>query len=200
MTSKTIRAAVVQAAPISFNCDLTLIKVSQLCKEASSNGSQLVVFPEAFISCYPRGSNFGAVIGNRTYEGRDLYKLYWESSITIPGSAVDQLSEICKENKIHLVIGVIEKDGGTLYCTIIFFSDDGQYLGKHRKLMPTASERLIWGFGDGSSISVFDTSIGKIGGAICWENYMPMLRMAMYSKGIKKQIFNYMCDYRYLIC
>jgi len=88
------------------------------------------------------------------------------------------------ENSLHLVIGVVERDGGTLYCTALFFSPDG-YLGKHRKLMPTAAERLVWGFGDGSTLPVFDTPFGRLGAVICWENYMPLLRMAMYAKGVQ---------------
>jgi nitrilase len=84
-----------------------------------------------------------------------------------------------------LVIGVIEREGGTLYCTVLFFSPDGNLMGKHRKLMPTAMERVVWGFGDGSTLSVFDTPLGKIGSVICWENYMPLLRMYMYSQGIQ---------------
>jgi nitrilase len=101
-----------------------------------------------------------------------------------PGPAVDQLAGIAAENSLHLVVGVVERDGGTLYCTALFFSPEG-YLGKHRKLMPTAAERLAWGFGDGSTLPVFDTPFGRLGAVICWENYMPLLRMAMYSKGVQ---------------
>lgn len=89
------------------------------------------------------------------------------------------------ENRIYLVIGVVEREGGTLYCTVLFFAPDGSFLGKHRKVMPTASERLVWGFGDGSTMPVFDTPLGKVGAVICWENYLPLMRAAMYSKGIE---------------
>ena len=98
---------------------------------------------------------------------------------------MEELSRIAAESGVFLVMGVIERDGGTLYCTVLFFADDGAYLGKHRKLMPTASERLVWGFGDGSTLPVFNTPLGKLGAVICWENYMPLLRMAMYAKGIE---------------
>jgi len=98
---------------------------------------------------------------------------------------MEELASIVAQNHVYLVIGIIERDGGTLYCTVVFFAPDGTYLGKHRKLMPTASERLIWGFGDGSTLPVFDTPIGRLGAVICWENYMPLLRMAMYAKGIQ---------------
>lgn len=180
-----VRAAVVQAAPVAFERERTLAKVADLATEAAGQGAQLVVFPEAFVSAYPRGLSFGAVVGNRTDAGREEFRRYWESAVDVPGPAVEALSHIAADARIYLVIGVVERDGGTLYCTVIFFGPDGRYLGKHRKLMPTASERLIWGFGDGSTLPVFDTPLGRIGAVICWENYMPLLRMAMYAKGIQ---------------
>lgn len=182
--TETKRVAVVQAAPVVFDCSATLARVRNLAGEAAAGGARLVLFPEAFVSGYPRGISFGTVIGRRTQEGRDHFRRYWESSIDVPGPAVDELAALASELAIHLVIGVIERDGGTLYCTALFFSPDG-YLGKHRKVMPTAAERLVWGFGDGSTLPVFETSLGRLGAVICWENYMPLLRMAMYSKGIQ---------------
>jgi nitrilase len=133
---------------------------------------------------YPRGITFGTVIGERTAAGRDQFRRYMEASIDVPGPAVDRVAGIAAENALHLVVGVVERDGGTLYCTALFFSPAG-YLGKHRKLMPTAAERIVWGFGDGSTMPVFDTPLGRLGAVICWENYMPLLRMAMYAKGIQ---------------
>lgn len=180
-----VRAAVVQAAPVAFERERTLEKVRTLTHDAARQGAQLVVFPEAFISAYPRGLSFGAVVGSRTPEGREEYRRYWESAVDVPGPAVETLTEIAAQSQVYLVIGVIERDGGTLYCTVLFFAPEGRYLGKHRKLMPTASERLVWGFGDGSTLPVFDTAIGRLGAVICWENYMPLLRMAMYAKGIQ---------------
>ncbi|HEX6541446.1 MAG TPA: nitrilase-related carbon-nitrogen hydrolase [Ktedonobacterales bacterium] len=180
-----VRAAVVQAAPVAFDRERTLEKVATLTAEAANRGARLVVFPEAFVSAYPRGLSFGAVVGNRTLEGREAFRRYWESAVDVPGPAVDVLAGIAERNSLYLVIGVIERDGGTLYCTVLFFGPDGRYLGKHRKLMPTASERLIWGFGDGSTLPVFETPLGRLGAVICWENYMPLLRTAMYAKGIQ---------------
>ena len=180
-----IRAAVVQASPYPFDRERTLERVAELTAEAASEGSQLVVFPEAFLSAYPWGASFGATLGQRTPEGREEFRRYWDSAVEVPGPAVVRLAEIAGENQVYLVIGVIERDLGTLYCTVLFFAANGSYLGKHRKLMPTASERLVWGFGDGSTLPVFETPLGKIGAVICWENYMPLLRMAMYSKGIQ---------------
>jgi nitrilase len=178
-------AACVQAAPIVFDVPRTVQKVADLTADAARQGARLVLFPEAFISAYPRGATFGAVIGSRTREGREQFAAYHASSIDVPGPVVDQLAEIARLNAVHLVIGVIERDGGTLYCTVLFFAPDGTWLGKHRKLMPTACERLVWGFGDGSTMPVFDTELGKLGAVICWENYMPMMRAAMYAQRIQ---------------
>ena len=177
--------AVVQAAPVAFDVERTLEKVADLTAAARAKAAELVLFPEAFVSAYPRGLSFGAVVGARTAEGREQFRRYWESAIDVPGPAVERLAKIARANRTQLVIGVIERDGGTLYCTALFFAPDGTYLGKHRKLMPTASERLVWGFGDGSTLPVFDTPVGRVGAVICWENYMPLLRAAMYAKGVE---------------
>jgi nitrilase len=180
-----VRVAVVQAAPVAFDRERTLAKVRDLTAEAARQGARLVVFPEAFVSAYPKGLTFGAVVGSRTPEGREEFRRYWDSSVDVPGPAVEVLAGIAGENKVYLVIGVIERDRGTLYCTVLFFAPNGCYLGKHRKLMPTAAERLVWGFGDGSTLPVFETPLGRVGAVICWENYMPLLRTAMYAKGIQ---------------
>jgi len=179
------KVAVVQASPVVFDRERTIEKLSTLATDAARKGAQLVLFPEAFISAYPRGLDFGAVVGSRTDAGREEFRRYWESSVDVPGAAVDHLARIAHSNNIYLVVGAIERDGGTLYCTVLFFAPDGAFLGKHRKVMPTASERLVWGFGDGSTLPVFDTPVGKLGAVICWENYMPLLRTAMYAKGIE---------------
>ena len=184
-TVGTFQAAVIQAAPIAFDVDATLAKVGRLTAESAAGGARLVVFPEAFISCYPRGLTFGATIGSRTSEGRKWFRRYWDASIDVPGPTVDRLGAIAHEHAVHLVIGVIERDGGTLYCTALFFAPSGESLGKHRKLMPTAAERLIWGAGDGSTMPVLETPLGRVGAVICWENYMPLVRMNMYAKGIQ---------------
>ena len=162
-----VRGAVVQAASVLFDRERTLDKAAQLTAEAAGRGAELVVFPEAFVGGYPRGITFGTVIGNRTDEGRDHFRRYWEGAVDVPGAAVDRLGEIARENRVHLVMGVIERDGATLYCCVLFFAPDGTLLGKHRKLMPTAAERLVWGFGDGSTMPVFETPIGRLGAVIC---------------------------------
>ena len=177
-------AAVVQAAAEGFELERGLQKVEGLAAKASENGAALAVFPEAFLPGYPKGITFGTVVGDRTREGREQFRRYFDAAVDVPGPVPDRLAGIAAEMGLHLVIGVVERDGGTLYCTVLFFSPDG-YLGKHRKLMPTAAERLVWGFGDGSTMPVFDTPVGRIGAVICWENYMPLLRMAMYAKGVQ---------------
>ena len=183
--TKSFKVAVVQASSVVFDRERTLEKLSGLVAQAAQKGARLVLFPEAFVSGYPRGSDFGAVVGSRTDEGREDFRRYWESSVDVPGPAVDYLARTVRRNAIYLVVGVVERDAGTLYCTVLFFAPDGTLLGKHRKIMPTGSERLVWGFGDGSTLPVYETELGKVGAVICWENYLPLLRAAMYAKGIE---------------
>jgi nitrilase len=180
----TIRGAVVQAASVAFDRERTLQKLEELAGDAARGGAQLAVFPEAFVGGYPRGMTFGTVFGDRTAEGRDQFRRYWEGAVDVPGPDVDRMVRLARATGLHLVVGVVERDGGTLYCSVLFLSPAG-YLGKHRKLMPTAAERLVWGFGDGSTLPVLDTPLGRLGAVICWENYMPLLRMAMYAKEVQ---------------
>ena len=182
---KPIRAAVVQAAPVLFDKQATLQKVARLMEQASDKGAQLCVFPEAFVSAYPKGLDFGATLGRRTPEGRKWFRRYWDSSIDVPGEETAAMGAMAARHHMHMVIGVMERDGGTLYCTALFYDDSGKLLGKHRKVMPTAMERVVWGFGDGSTLQVMNTDIGKIGAAICWENYMPLLRTSLYAQGVE---------------
>jgi nitrilase len=181
----SIRVAVVQAAPVVFDVSRTLAKLTDLTADAARRGARLAVFPEAFVSAYPKGLGFGARLGMRSAEGREEFRLYYDSAIDVPGPATDVLGSAARAGRLHLVVGVVERDGGTLYCTVLFFGPEGRLLGKHRKLMPTALERLVWGQGDGSTLTVLETEIGKLGAVICWENYMPLLRMAMYGKGVQ---------------
>lgn len=192
-----VRAAVVQAAPVLFEREATVAKTCQLIADAAAQGAQLILFPEAFIPAYPRGLAFGTVVGSRSPAGRRTWERYWANAVDVPGSATQILGAAAREANAYLAIGVIERDthpggsltpgssAGTLYCTLLYFGPDGRLLGKHRKLKPTGSERLIWGEGDGSTLTVLDTPLGKIGGLICWENYMPLARMALYSKRVE---------------
>lgn len=189
--NRRLKVSVIQDSPVIFDLEKTMDKTVELAKKAAANGSKLIVFPESFIPCYPRGLTFGARIGSRTPEGRKDYQRYYDNSVAVPGPEVDRLAELAKELDVYLSIGVTEKNGhgldGTLYCTNLFFGPEG-YLGKHRKLKPTAAERVIWGEDDGSTITVIDTPYGKMGSLICWENYMPLARMAMYMKGVNLYI------------
>ncbi len=178
------KVAVVQAGSVLFNTQATLAKLKQFAADATEQGAQLVLFPEAFVGGYPKGVTFGAHVGSRSAEGRDLFRRYFESAIGIPGPETAAIGEAAAKLRAHIVTGVVERDGGTLYCAVLHFNDSGELIGRRRKLMPTASERLIWGMGDGSTLDVASTAIGRIGSVICWENYMPMLRMAMYAQEI----------------
>ncbi len=180
-----MKVAVIQIGSVAFDKTATVEKIASHVKAAAEAGARLVVLPEALISAYPKGVDFGARVGGRLPEGRDAFARYFESAIVVPGPETARLADVCTEAGVHMVVGVIERDGGTLYCTSLTFAPNDGLLGTHRKLMPTGMERLIWGFGDGSTLPVFDTEIGKIGSVICWENYMPMLRMAMYDKGVE---------------
>lgn len=184
---RKFKIACVQATPVIFDIEKSVDKVIALTREAAGLGCKLVVFPETFIPGYPAGLGFGTVMGSRTQAGRDQFREYWQNSVEVPGIYTDKLAECAKENRIFLAVGVTERDkvNKTLYCSLLYFSPDGQLLGKHRKVKPTAAERLVWGEGDGSTLCSFDTKIGKIGGLICWENYMPLARMAMYNKGVE---------------
>lgn len=184
-----VKAAVVQASPVLFNREATVEKACRLVGEASAQGARLVLFPEAFIPAYPRGLTFGTTVGSRTPEGRRTWQVYWSNAVDVPGPATEALGAAARQAGVYLAIGVIERDSdfsrGTLYCTLLYFGPDGRLLGKHRKLKPTSAERLVWGEGDGSTLTVISTEFGKVGGLICWENYMPLARMAMYSKGVE---------------
>ena len=182
------RIAVVQAAPVLFNLEESLVKAAKLTKEAAKKGANIVVFPESYLPAYPRGLSFGAVVGSRSDAGRKDYVRYSNNSVEIPSQETQFLGEVAKENNVYLIMGITERDAeestSTLYCSVVFFGPDGSLIGNHRKLKPTGSERLIWGEGDGSTMPVFDTPYGKIGALICWENYMPLARANLYAQGV----------------
>ncbi|KAG6911074.1 hypothetical protein DXG01_004589 [Tephrocybe rancida] len=185
---RTIKASVVQSCSERFSLPDTLDKLERLTRLARDrDGSQLCVFPEAFIGGYPKYSTFGASIGTRSDAGRDEYARYHAGAIELPSPALTRIEAISKETNVFLVVGVIERERGTLYCSVVFVDPAKGYVGKHRKLMPTAAERVVWGQGDGSAIPVLDASIGevdtKVSATVCWENYMPLLRTHYYSLG-----------------
>ena len=186
VNKSSVNVSIVQAAPVIMDRQATVDKTLLLIQEASELGAEIIVFPEAFIPAYPRGLTFGCVIGSRTMDGRVDWQRFYENSVTVPGPETQAIGEAARKAKAYVSIGINEQDplNSTLYCTNLYFGPDGSFLGKHRKLKPTGSERLIWGEGDGSTLTTVDTPYGRMGGLICWENYMPLARTAMYQKGV----------------
>jgi len=183
MTATTVAALQIGASPEGK--DATLERILAFEAKISASGAALVVMPEALLGGYPKGEIFGTRLGYRLPEGRDAYARYYQNAIDVPGPETDTLAALSQRTGASLVIGVIERAGSTLYCTALYFDPATGLAAKHRKLMPTGTERLIWGQGDGSTLPVLETAAGRIGGAICWENHMPLLRTAMYAKGVK---------------
>src|SRR5262245_53622449 len=136
MSAPVFKAAAVQAGSLVFDTPGTLRKLSALASDAAARGATLVVFPEAFVGGYPKGLDFGAKLGSRTPQGRDDFRRYLEGAIEVPGPATELIAQVARDHNIHLVVGVIERGGATLYCTALMFAPDGRLLGKHRKLMP----------------------------------------------------------------
>jgi nitrilase len=178
---------VVQATPVFFDLSATLDRVDHWLRQAKSSGCRLVLFPESFIPGYPRGFTFGSTIGRRSDEGRALYQQYWENSVSVPSEVCDQLAAMARDYDVYLAIGVTERDpqNGTLYCSLLYFSPRVGLMGKHRKLKPTGVERLVWGEGQADTLISLETDIGRLGGLICWENYMPLARMSLYEAGVQ---------------
>jgi nitrilase len=180
----SLPVAAVQATPVFLDGPATAAKACRLVKEAAAEGARLVVFPEAFIPTYPDW-----VWRRRPWDdgAADWFGRLFDNSVSIPGPITDALGAAALEADAYVAIGVNERDeaGGTLYNTLLFFGPDGTVLGKHRKLMPTGGERLVWGTGDGSGLQVYDTSFGRLGGLLCWENYMPLARAALYGQGVE---------------
>jgi nitrilase len=179
------RVAVVQAGSVYGDTAATLDRFARLVEEAASGGARLVVFPEAFLGGYPKGLTFGSPVGRRTDAGRDEYLRYSGAAVELGGPEVAFVADVAARTGVFVVLGLVERSGGTLYCSTLMVDPRRGPVGHHRKLMPTAAERLVWGFGDGSTIPVVDSPAGRLGTVICWENYMPMLRQAMYAQGIE---------------
>lgn len=152
--------------------------------EIRARSARLVVLPEALLGGYPKGEIFGTRLGYRLPEGREAFARYSAQAITVPGQQTDALAALSRRTGASLVLGVIERAGSTLYCTALFFDPKQGLVGRHRKLMPTGTERLIWGQGDGSTLPVVQTAAGRATAAICWENHMPLLRTALYAQGV----------------
>ena len=175
--------AAVQAAYVLLDREATLARVEELVAEAAGLGAELVVFPEAFVPGTPLWIDSVPI-----WDGDgQWYARLVEQAVVVPGPVTARLGAIARLHRVHLVIGVQEREphGATLYCTVLYFGPDGRLLTKHRKLMPTGSERTVWAQGDGSTLDVVQTSIGRLGGLICWENYMPLARFHQYAQGVE---------------
>ncbi|WP_405221357.1 carbon-nitrogen hydrolase family protein [Dokdonia sp. Asnod1-B02] len=182
-----IKVTLIQDSPVFFDKEATLQKVETLTKKHAAQGSELIVFPESFVPGYPRGFMFGTKVGSRTEEGRATFATYYENSFDAESEDLTRIETLAKENNIYIVLGVTERKAinGTLYCSMLYVSPKVGLLGIHRKIKPTGFERIIWGEAGGEGLVTFHTDIGKLGGLICWENYMPEARMAMYNKGVE---------------
>ena len=183
-----IHVAVAQIASVFADKDACIAKAAEVIIDAGRQGADLILLPEALIPGYPRGFTYGACIGNRSQAGRQDFARFWKASLVANDAETRPLRQAAHEAGAYVIIGISERseagNGGTLFNSLLYLGPDGSILGVHRKLMPTGSERLIWGSGDGSTLTAVDTPFGVIGGLICWENYMPLARMAMYAKGV----------------
>ncbi|PQB04614.1 carbon-nitrogen hydrolase family protein [Aureitalea marina] len=177
----------VQQASAFFDKEKGLEQLAHWTAECAKNKCDLVVFPESFIPGYPRGFDFGAVVGSRNDEGRELYNQYHKQSMDLSGEDGALLEDLAKEHQQYLVVGITEKeqDHGSLYCSMVYVSPEKGIMGVHRKIKPTGTERVIWAEAGAESLVSFQTEIGRLGGLICWENYMPLARMSMYERGVQ---------------
>src|SRR2546423_11562825 len=184
----TVTVACVQAEPVILDRDATIEKLATLAAEAAGKGANVLVFPEAFIPAYPSAVWARALAGWSEPGAKEAFALLARESLEVPSEAADRLAEIAREHEVWLVTGVTERDPehpGTLYNTLLYHGPDGSLALKHRKLVPTNHERLVWGQGDGEGLRAIETGIGRIGGLICWENYMPLARFALYESGVE---------------
>lgn len=184
---KAFKVGVVQSTPVFFDIVATLQKTEQIVAQQAAEGTQLLLFPESYFPGYPRGFDFDTKIGSRTESGRATWKAYWDNSIAANGATSDELARIAAEHQVFIAMGVTEKDErtDTLYCSLFYFDPAKGLIGVHRKLKPTGTERLIWGEGDARGLAVHQNQMCSIGGLICWENLMPLARMALYEQGIQ---------------
>jgi nitrilase len=186
--NEPVTVACVQAEPVVLDREATLDKLATLAAEAAGAGARLLVFPEAFIPAYPSSVWARALAGWANPGAKEAFALLARESVPVPGPACDRLGAIAREHGVWLVTGVTEIDPerpSTLYNTLLYHGPDGTLARKHRKLVPTNHERLIWGPGDGGGLRAFETPLGRIGGLICWENYMPLARFALYESGVE---------------
>jgi nitrilase len=184
----TVKVACVQAEPVILDRDATVDKLVRLVGETAGEGASLVVFPEAFIPVYPSSVWAKAFAGWSDERAKAAFALLAEQAVTVPGQAEQRIGEAAREHGVWIVTGVTEVDAerpGTLYNTLLYHAPSGELALRHRKLVPTNHERLVWGQGDGGGLRAIPTEVGRIGGLICWENYMPLARFALYESGVE---------------
>jgi nitrilase len=186
--NETVRVACIQAEPVIFDRDATIEKLAALAAEAAGEGAQLLVFPETFIPAYPSSVWAKALAGWGDPRGKEAFALLYRGALEVPGPAERRIGEIARERGVWIVTGVNEIDPerpGTIYNSLLYHGPDGTLAEHHRKLVPTNHERLIWGQGDGRGLRAFETQLGRLGGLICWENYMPLARFSLYESGVE---------------
>jgi nitrilase len=185
---ESVRVACVQAEPAILDRAATLEKLAARTAEAKAQGAGLVVFPETFVPAYPSSAWAKFLAGWTDPRAKGAFAMLAREALEVPGPDADRLGEIARENEVWLVTGVNEQDParpGTLYNSLLYHAPDGRLAVHHRKLVPTNHERLVWGQGDGEGLRAIETGIGRIGGLICWENYMPLARFALYESGVE---------------
>lgn len=182
--SATVTLAALQIGSDPAGKEATLANILAFEPEIAASGAKLVVLPEALLGGYPKGEDFGTRLGYRLPEGREAFARYHDNAVDLDGPEIAEMAGLAARTGAFLVMGVIERAGASLYCTALFVDPGAGLVAKHRKLMPTALERLVWAQGDGSTMPVVESAAGRLGAAICWENHMPLFRTAMYSKGV----------------
>ncbi len=178
-----VRVACAQVEPLVFDRDATLDKLESVAADVAAKGAKLVLFPETFVPVYP-SSRWAHALAVSGKGGKELWARLARASVTVPSAETDRIGAIAKQHALVVAVGVNELDGGTLYNTLLVFTPDGELALRHRKLMPTDHERMVWGLGDGSGLETIDTGLGRVGGLICWENFMPLARAALYESGL----------------
>jgi nitrilase len=181
----TVRVACVQAEPVVLDREATLDKLDALVAEAAGAGAQLIVFPETFIPAYPSSVWARALSGWAAPGAKEAFALFARESVEVPGPACERIGDAARRHGVWIVTGVSEAGSATLYNALLYHAPDGTLALKHRKLVPTNHERLIWGTGDGGGLRALETELGRLGGLICWENYMPLARFALYESGVE---------------
>jgi nitrilase len=182
--NEPVKVACAQVEPVIFDRDATLDKIATVAADVTAKGAKLVLFPETFVPVYP-SSRWARTLAGWGQGGKELWARLARASMAVPSAETERIGAVAKEHELVLAVGVNELDGGTIYNTLLVFTPDGALALRHRKLMPTNHERLVWGLGDGTGLETIDAGFGRLGGLICWENFMPLARAALYESGLE---------------